>query len=177
MGFNMKNVKKVKFLPVVGVHVRVNNNGLNKFSLSSFINNLWWSIWFALDKYEVYEISMWHRETNGILIWKLGSFWGVVMWNIVEVHDDRCATLLMLDDSLTVHGGVLAGSMYIFFSSAFHEVCDGLWRCFKRSENGYIAGLIGVNKVNVFFINAEWNPVVCSEAKSLQLCGFAFWSC
>ena len=43
------------FLRGVQVHVWVNKNDLNIISVW-YLNDLWWSMWFALDKYQVCEI-------------------------------------------------------------------------------------------------------------------------
>ncbi len=66
-GWIWKVSKKLNGLIGVGVHIWVNYNGLNVTSVW-FLNDLWWSMWFAPDWYQVCEIQMWHSDTNGICV-------------------------------------------------------------------------------------------------------------
>ncbi len=157
----------------VRVHVWVNWTGLNVISVCN-LNDLWWSMWFALHLYQVCEIPIWHSDTIGIVCsmvrWKLGSFWGVTKWNIARVHDDSCVTLVILDDSWRVW--VLDGWVHL---TQVHSM-----RCIMTSEassKGLKNGLCwtdGGEKSAKIGINAEWNPFSCSSAKSFQLTWWCF---
>ncbi len=136
-----------------------------------FLNDLCWSMWFASDWYQVCEILMCHSDMKEICMWhgqmKNGTIWGVKCKKHCQGTWWQVCYFSFVGWYLksTCWG---AGWTSAFNLSAFHEVCNDLWRWFKRSKIWIMLDW-WVWKKWIICINAEWNPVSCSLAKSLPL--------
>ncbi len=153
MGSNMKNVKKIGFFQDESRYMCGYYNGLNVI-LVWYLHDLWWSMCFAPDKYQVCEIPMWHSNING---------------TFMEPGQMKIGMILRCHKMKTLFGCMMTGVLRWLCWMIIEEYMLGcwmdeciwlksipcsMWWCLKMVQMGCkmdFDGLMGCKKLEIFF--------------------------